>query len=122
MGQTRSTAARATTGWTPVPATTSSPATLARTASTAAPARVIAATAGPTRTSPPTARPRSRSPERPRPDRARKEPTMSASDPAETYERFMVPPLFAPAAEVLLDAVGPTPGDGLLDVGCGTGI
>jgi ubiquinone/menaquinone biosynthesis C-methylase UbiE len=47
---------------------------------------------------------------------------MSSPTPAETYERFMVPPLFAPAAERLLDLAAPRPGERALDVGTGTGI
>jgi ubiquinone/menaquinone biosynthesis C-methylase UbiE len=44
------------------------------------------------------------------------------SNPAETYESYMVPALFAPSAERLLDLARPRPGERLLDVGCGTGI
>ncbi|WP_440770997.1 methyltransferase domain-containing protein [Natronorubrum sp. DTA28] len=41
---------------------------------------------------------------------------------SEAYERYLVPPLFAPWAERLLDAADPREGDRLLDVACGTGI
>lgn len=44
------------------------------------------------------------------------------SNPAETYERFMVPPLFAPFAKRLVDIAAPREGDQVLDVGCGTGV
>jgi len=47
---------------------------------------------------------------------------MAASNPAETYERYMVPPLFAPSARRLVDAAAPRPGERVLDVGCGTGV
>jgi ubiquinone/menaquinone biosynthesis C-methylase UbiE len=43
-------------------------------------------------------------------------------EPAEIYERFAVPALFAPAAERLLAAARPRPGERVLDVGAGTGI
>jgi ubiquinone/menaquinone biosynthesis C-methylase UbiE len=48
--------------------------------------------------------------------------TEAALNPAETYERYMVPALFMPAAERLLDVVRPRPGERVLDVGSGTGI
>ena len=44
------------------------------------------------------------------------------ANPAETYEAYMVPPVFRPTAERLLDVVNPQPGERVLDVGCGTGI
>jgi ubiquinone/menaquinone biosynthesis C-methylase UbiE len=42
--------------------------------------------------------------------------------PAENYEAFMVPPLFAPWAEALAARARPAPGAAILDVGCGTGV
>ncbi|MXV61340.1 methyltransferase domain-containing protein [Natronorubrum sp. JWXQ-INN-674] len=41
---------------------------------------------------------------------------------SEAYEQYLVPPLFAPWAERLLDAADLRDGDRLLDVACGTGI
>jgi ubiquinone/menaquinone biosynthesis C-methylase UbiE len=43
-------------------------------------------------------------------------------NPAEAYELFAVPALFAPAAERLLAAARPQAGERVLDVGTGTGI
>lgn len=39
----------------------------------------------------------------------------------ESYERLLVPSLFGPWAELLLDAVAPAPGAAVLDVAAGTG-
>jgi SAM-dependent methyltransferase len=44
------------------------------------------------------------------------------SNPAETYEREMVPVLFAPWAPLLVDLGNPRSGDQVLDAACGTGI
>jgi ubiquinone/menaquinone biosynthesis C-methylase UbiE len=44
------------------------------------------------------------------------------SNPAETYESYMVPTLFAPWASYLVQAAKPQPGERVLDVACGTGI
>jgi ubiquinone/menaquinone biosynthesis C-methylase UbiE len=44
------------------------------------------------------------------------------ANPAETYESYMVPALFAPWAERLIDLARPRPGERVLDVGCGTGV
>lgn len=43
-------------------------------------------------------------------------------NPAETYERYMVPVLFAPSADRLVALARPRPGERVLDVACGTGI
>jgi ubiquinone/menaquinone biosynthesis C-methylase UbiE len=40
----------------------------------------------------------------------------------EAYERHLVPAIFAPCAELLLDLAAPAPGERLLDVACGTGV
>ena len=44
------------------------------------------------------------------------------SNPAESYERFFVPAMFRPWAEILLRHAAPQPGERMLDVACGTGI
>lgn len=46
----------------------------------------------------------------------------TSTNPAATYERYMVPPLFAPSAAQLIRAAQPRSGERVLDVGTGTGI
>jgi ubiquinone/menaquinone biosynthesis C-methylase UbiE len=41
---------------------------------------------------------------------------------AESYERFMVPSLFAPWASYLIQRANPQPSEHVLDIACGTGI
>jgi ubiquinone/menaquinone biosynthesis C-methylase UbiE len=41
---------------------------------------------------------------------------------AAAYEQHLVPVIFAPAAEGMLEALAPQPGERVLDVGCGTGV
>ena len=45
-----------------------------------------------------------------------------SENPAETYERYFVPAMFAPWAQVLLERAAPQPGERVLDVACGTGV
>jgi ubiquinone/menaquinone biosynthesis C-methylase UbiE len=47
---------------------------------------------------------------------------MSGENPAETYESYMVPALFAPWAERMIAAAQPRAGERVLDVACGTGV
>jgi ubiquinone/menaquinone biosynthesis C-methylase UbiE len=42
--------------------------------------------------------------------------------PAEVYERYLVPAIFVPWSDLLLDTAAPRPGERVLDVACGTGI
>jgi predicted RNA methylase len=44
------------------------------------------------------------------------------SNPAETYENYMGPSLFAPWAMRLVQSADPQPGERVLDVACGTGV
>jgi SAM-dependent methyltransferase len=41
---------------------------------------------------------------------------------AEAYEEYMVPKIFGPWAQLVVDVVAPKPSDHILDVACGTGI
>jgi ubiquinone/menaquinone biosynthesis C-methylase UbiE len=50
------------------------------------------------------------------------EAPIAMANPAEGYESYMVPTLFAPCARILIQAADPKPGERVLDVGCGTGI
>ncbi len=44
------------------------------------------------------------------------------SNPAESYESYMVPALFAPWASQLVQRANPQPGERVLDLACGTGV
>src|SRR5438093_355948 len=45
-----------------------------------------------------------------------------AGSAAETYERALVPAVFAAWAPLVVDLVDPRPGERVLDVACGTGV
>ncbi|CAN5831592.1 methyltransferase domain-containing protein [soil metagenome] len=47
---------------------------------------------------------------------------MDMPDPAETYESFMVPTMFEPMANHLLEFAAPRDGERVLDLACGTGV
>lgn len=51
-----------------------------------------------------------------------KEQWQVSGSEAELYERYKVPRMFRPSAELLLDQVPPRPDQRVLDVACGTGI
>lgn len=48
--------------------------------------------------------------------------TATPTDPAEMYDSFFGPALFAPWASVLVEHAAPQPGEHVLDLACGTGI
>jgi len=48
--------------------------------------------------------------------------SIAMANPAEGYESYMVPTLFAPCAKILIQAAGPKLDERVLGVGCGTGI
>ena len=50
------------------------------------------------------------------------DPSAISGSPAEIYERYMVPSIFGPWAEELLDLASPRDDAQMLDVACGTGV
>lgn len=50
------------------------------------------------------------------------EPWQVAGDAASTYERALVPALFAAWAPLVVALGAPRPGERILDVACGTGV
>jgi SAM-dependent methyltransferase len=54
-------------------------------------------------------------------DRSNEGFQLDAAGPA-AYERYLVPPFFAPCADALLATAPPRPGERVLDLACGTGI
>lgn len=49
-------------------------------------------------------------------------PLFSQPTFAETYDTRVVPPIFVPWVEMILDRIRPRPGEKVLDVACGTGV
>ena len=45
-----------------------------------------------------------------------------SENPVENYERYLVPAIFIPLAEDLIELANPQPNERVLDVACGTGI
>lgn len=48
--------------------------------------------------------------------------TVTAPNPAEAYEQYMVPAMFGPWATILVSSASPQPGERVLDLACGTGV
>lgn len=48
-------------------------------------------------------------------------PSTNDTAAAEAYERYLVPPVFGPWAEFIVDLADPRPGERVLDIACGTG-
>ena len=49
-------------------------------------------------------------------------PAVSQQSFAEIYDTRVVPPIFVPWVEMILDRIRPRPGERLLDIACGTGV
>ncbi|MGP0050941.1 MAG: methyltransferase domain-containing protein, partial [Solirubrobacteraceae bacterium] len=58
----------------------------------------------------------------PAPDRGDRSSAFTSHSVPDEYERHLVPAVFEPWAEILLDAVGISPGSRVLDIASGTGV
>lgn len=50
------------------------------------------------------------------------EPRPTPTDPAQTYDQYLGPAVFAPLSTVVLEHAAPTAGERVIDLACGTGI